>query len=334
MKHDFIPKPIGDQRIEYSEGHICLTDTEIKQGNIVIETVTKAISELNSNSIGLCFPGIKNKDGIVVMANGPRIPDFKKRIKEIDAIYNDSDCCVIGECHSTIGKLQDAENCIYIGGGTGVDGIVINGEIIDFNVVHDVKRSWELLTQTGETVESYLSPAGMIERYNRSSGNNISTILELSQQKDFIHVVKRLWRHLVFSSITEFNFLNRIILVFQKIVIGQRLGSYLKNHDHELGKTFKGCTTIPIEFSEDEAYCSLRCSLVKSMLVKGKKPKSEPLISVGLILPIDKQNSITISNDIEKKTYIIEAENDHLLVSNIKPKALNSWDMLMTQATL
>ena len=52
-----------------------------------------------------CVSGIKSKDGIVVMANGPRIPNFKKRIKEIDAIYNDSDCCVMGECHSTIGKL-------------------------------------------------------------------------------------------------------------------------------------------------------------------------------------------------------------------------------------
>jgi len=58
------------------------------------------------------------------------------------------------------------------------------------------------------------------------------------------------------------------------------------------------------------------------MLVKGKKPKSEPLISVGLILPIDKQNSITISNDIEQKTYIIEAENDHLLVNGNKTKSI------------
>ena len=58
------------------------------------------------------------------------------------------------------------------------------------------------------------------------------------------------------------------------------------------------------------------------MLVKGKKPKSEPLISVGLILPIDKQNSITIFNDIEQKTYIIKAENDHLLVNGNKTKSI------------
>ena len=266
-KHDFIPKLIGDQRIEYSEGHICLTDSEIKQGNIVIETVTKAISELNGHSIGLCFPGIKNKDGIVIMANGPRIPDFKKRIKEIDAIYNDSDCCVIGECHSTIGKLQDAENCIYIGGGTGIaDGIVINGEIIDFNIVHDVKRSWELITQTGETVESCLSPAGMIERYNRSSGNNISTMLELSQQKDFIHVVKRAMEAFSVLINSRVQFFEQKNTGIQKIVIGQRLGSYLKNHDHELGKTFKGCTTIPIEFSEDRRTAALGAAWSKACL--------------------------------------------------------------------
>ena len=53
---------------------------------------------------------------------------------------------------------------------------------------------------------------------------------------------------------------------------------------------------------------------------KREKTKSEPLISVGLILPIDKQKSITISNDIEQKTYIIEAGNDHLLVNGNKTK--------------
>ncbi|GIS39897.1 hypothetical protein Ct9H90mP12_0910 [bacterium] len=122
---------------------------------------------------------------------GPRIPDFKKRIKEIELSIMIPIVALKGECHSTIGKLQDAENCIYIGGGTGIaDGIVINGEIIDFNVVHDVKRSWELLTQTGETVESCLSPAGMIERYNNHRVINFY-YLELSQKKDFIHVVKK-----------------------------------------------------------------------------------------------------------------------------------------------
>ena len=102
---------------------------------------------------------------------------------------------------------------------------MINGEIIDFNVVHDVKRSWELLTQTGETVESCLSPAGMIERYNISSGNNISTILELSQQKDFIHVVKKAMEAFSVLIDNRVQFFEQNNTGIQKIVIGQRLGS-------------------------------------------------------------------------------------------------------------
>ena len=54
------------------------------------------------------------------------------------------------------------------------------------------------------------------------------------------------------------------------------------------------------------------------MLVRGEKPKREPLISVGLILPMDKQNSITIYNDLDQKRYFIESENDYLLVNGEK----------------
>ena len=265
--NNFLPVPISTQLSENLSNNINLTPQEIKQGNSIVETIRKSFQFINNHKIGLCFPGLKDDNGVTVMANGPRIPDFKKRIKEIDAIYNDSDCCVIGECHSTIGKLQDAKNCIYIGGGTGIaDGIVINGEIIDFNIVRDMKRSWELLVQTGETVESCLSPAGMIERYNRSSGNKVSTILELSQQKDFIHVIKKAKEAFSVLINDRVQFFEQNNTGIQKIVIGQRLGSYLKNDDHKLGKTLQSCTTIPIEFSEDRRTAALGAAWSKACL--------------------------------------------------------------------
>ena len=265
--NNFLPVPISTQLSENLSNNINLTPQEIKQGNSIVETIRKSFQFINNHKIGLCFPGLKDDYGVTVMANGPRIPDFKKRIKEIDAIYNDSDCCVIGECHSTIGKLQDAKHCIYIGGGTGIaDGIVINGEIIDFNIANDVKRSWELPIQTGETVESCLSPAGMIERYNRSSGNKISTILELSQQKDFIHVIKKAKEAFGVLINDRVQFFEQNNTGIQKIVIGQRLGSYLKNDDHKLGETFKSCTTIPIEFSEDRRTAALGAAWSKACL--------------------------------------------------------------------
>ena len=261
----FNPKPVSEQKIEYLDDNICLTDLEVDQGNIIIETINRAISEINGHRIGICFPGIKNNDGIVVMANGPRIPDFKKRVRGIDTIYNDSDCCVLGEWRSTIGKLQDTENFVYIGGGTGIaDGIVIKGRMIDFNLDHNVKRSWELTTQSGETVESCLSPAGMIGMYNRSTNSNISTMLELSQQKDFINVIdkaKDAFEILIDSRVQYFEENN---VEIEKIVIGQRLGLFLKKYDHKLGEMFRGCTTLPIEFSEDRRTAALGAAWSKA----------------------------------------------------------------------
>ena len=262
---DFNPKPVSEQKIEYLDDNICLTDLEVDQGNIIIETINRAISEINGHRIGICFPGIKNNDGIVVMANEPRIPDFKKRVRGIDTIYNDSDCCVLGEWRSTIGKLQDTENFVYIGGGTGIaDGIVIKGRMIDFNLDHNVKRSWELTTQSGETVESCLSPAGMIGMYNRSTNSNISTMLELSQQKDFINVIdkaKDAFEVLIDSRVQYFEENN---VEIEKIVIGQRLGLFLKKYDHKLGEMFRGCTTLPIEFSEDRRTAALGAAWSKA----------------------------------------------------------------------
>ena len=54
------------------------------------------------------------------------------------------------------------------------------------------------------------------------------------------------------------------------------------------------------------------------MLIKGKIPDKEPIISVGLVLPIDKQGTIIINNDKEQKKYLFEAKNNHLLINGEK----------------
>ena len=143
---NFIPIHLDLQRQEFSERNIFLTEPEMDQGDVIVETIQNVIFKSESDSIGLCFPGIKNDRGVVIMANGPRIPDLLERIPEIDSLYNDSDCCVVGEWKSTIGKIQNAKYSVYIGGGTGIaDGIILNGELIDFNERDDVKRSLSLI---------------------------------------------------------------------------------------------------------------------------------------------------------------------------------------------
>ena len=52
------------------------------------------------------------------------------------------------------------------------------------------------------------------------------------------------------------------------------------------------------------------------MLLKGDLPKVEPIISVGLVLPEDKQNSIIITNSKSKKTISFKVNGDYISVNN------------------
>mgnify|MGYP001285931662 CR=1 FL=1 len=54
------------------------------------------------------------------------------------------------------------------------------------------------------------------------------------------------------------------------------------------------------------------------MLVKGIMPDTEPTISVGLVLPIDKQKSIYISSNIDEKEYKIKIVKGSLMVNGEK----------------
>lgn len=275
---NFIPVHLDIQRQEYAEGMINLTEPEMDQSDVIVETIKSVITDSilpisfspvaeRSRSkgentrgvlknIGLCFPGLKNDRGVVIMANGPRIPDLLERIPGIDSILNDSDCCVMGEWKSTIGKLQHCENSVYIGGGTGIaDGIILNGTMIDFNKRDDVKRSWELLTPSGETVEACLSPKGMIDQWNLSNPRKVKTLDELTQMDDSESIYRIVTN--AFSSLIQdrIQFFKANHAKIEKIVIGQRLGLFMVNS--KLGTMIEAETDIPIQYSSDRRTAAL-----------------------------------------------------------------------------
>ena len=162
------------------------SDEEIDQGNVIIDTIISSIKILGNHNIGLCFPGLNNRDGIVVMANGPRIPNLSHHIKSVKTILNDSDCCVLGELKSTIGMMQNTKNGVYIGGGTGIaDGIIINSKLLTLNSLEHIPRSWEISLGFNETVETLLSPAGMVKKYNDQNNTEIKVLAELIHKKEF-----------------------------------------------------------------------------------------------------------------------------------------------------
>ena len=259
---NFIPIHLDLQRQEFSERNIFLTEPEMDQGNVIVETIQNVIFKSESDSIGLCFPGIKNDRGVVIMANGPRIPDLLERIPEIDTLYNDSDCCVVGEWKSTIGKIQNAKYSVYIGGGTGIaDGIILNGELIDFNERDDVKRSWELIMENGQSVESCLSPKEMIDQWNFSNKDKVITLDQLSKNENSKLIFNKAiiaFSYLVQNRIQFFRSNNSII---EKIVMGQRLGMFMA--DSKLRSMVEAETDIPIDYSTDRRTAALGAAWTK-----------------------------------------------------------------------
>ncbi len=280
----FVPVHLDIQRQELSEGNIFITEPEMDQGDVIVETIKAVISEIEGfliqeniststsphfnspllqgskkrivRNIGLCFPGIKNDCGVVILANGPRIPNLLERIPEIDTLYNDSDCCVLGEWKSTIGKMKNCNNSVYIGGGTGIaDGIILKSELIDFNKRDDSKRSWELITKKGQSVESYLSPKGMIEQWNSSHNDKVETLNHLSQKENAKPIFEKALEAFSFLINDRIRFFISNNFEIEKIIIGQRLGTFLANS--QLKSIFEAETTIPVKYSTDRRTAAL-----------------------------------------------------------------------------
>ncbi len=255
---NFLPVHLDIQQHEYQIGQISINTAERIQGKVIIDTIRQALSDLHNYKTGLCFPGIKTEKGIAILANGPRINNLLDQLENIYSLYHDSDCCVIGEWKSTIGKMKNVNNSIYIGGGTGIaDGIILNGKIIDFNQKESPKRSWALMLPSGDSVESWLSPSGLIKHYNKSHNTDIKTLFELSQSKHYTHFFDKTLEAFVFLINNRINFFNKYNQIIEKVVIGQRLGHFLFNHKENAGKMFKKCTNLKIDFSEDRRTAAL-----------------------------------------------------------------------------
>ena len=259
---NFKPIPLNVQKDEYQSSNISLTDEEIYQGNVIIETIVSSIKIIEDHKIGLCYPGLKNHTGIVVMANGPRIPNLAHHIHPIKNILNDSDCCVTGELKSTIGMMQDTRNGIYIGGGTGIaDGIILNGEILNLINTVGVPRCWEINVSSNETVETLLSPAGMIRKYNDQNNEKVKVLADLIHKKEFNKIMDDALRAFLKLIKVRERFFKSQNEEVQEIVIGQRLGKFFSDLGEKYLEKFQSSTKIPIKVSSDRRTAALGAAI-------------------------------------------------------------------------
>ena len=258
----FMPVPLDTQKNEYQSDNISLSYEEINQSNVIIDTIVSSIKIIENHKIGLCYPGLKNHKGIVVMANGPRIPNLTHHIHPVKSILNDSDCCVIGELKSTIGMMQDTRNGIYIGGGTGIaDGIILNGEILNLINTVGVPRCWEINVSSNETIETLLSPAGMIKKYNDQNNEKVKVLADLVHKKEFNKIMDdalRAFQKLVKVRERFFKSQNEEV---QEIVIGQRLGKFFSDLGEKYLEKFQSSTKIPIKVSGDRRTAALGAAI-------------------------------------------------------------------------
>ena len=258
----FMPVPLDTQKSEYQSDNISLSYEEINQSNVIIDTIVSSIKIIEDHKIGLCYPGLKNHKGIVVMANGPRIPNLTHHIHPVKSILNDSDCCVIGELKSTIGMMQDTRNGIYIGGGTGIaDGIILNGEILNLINTVGVPRSWEINVSSNETVETLLSPAGMIRKYNDQNNEKVKVLADLVHKKEFNKIMDDALRAFLKLIKVRERFFKSQNEEVQEIVIGQRLGKFFSDLGEKYLEKFQSSTKIPIKVSSDRRTAALGAAI-------------------------------------------------------------------------
>ena len=258
----FMPVPLDTQKSEYQSDNISLSYEEINQSNVIIDTIVSSIKIIEDHKIGLCYPGLKNHKGIVVMANGPRIPNLTHHIHPVKSILNDSDCCVIGELKSTIGMMQDTRNGIYIGGGTGIaDGIILNGEILNLINTVGVPRSWEINVSSNETVETLLSPAGIIKRYNDQNNAEERVLADLLHKEKFNKIMDDALKAFLKLVKVRERFFKSQNEEIQEIVIGQRLGKFFNDLGEKYLERFQSSTKIPIKISSDRRTAALGAAI-------------------------------------------------------------------------
>ena len=275
----FSPVSLIQQQIEASEKDYYITEQEVSQSESINNTIADTISSIKFNDqkylMGFCFPGLKTRklDGITIMSNGPRNIKMLSKINDkinsrqkhkplIKQIYNDSECCLIGEWKSSFGKLKNCKNAIYVGGGTGIaDGIVLNNKITDFINSKILKQSWQLIMPSGQSVENYLSLGGMLNKWNE--GKSIEALNSL-----FENAIKGdIYANQIIENASEaFIFLIKKRMAFfkshntspEKIVIGQRLGKILSDENNPLSKSiFQNNFNATIELSNNRNTAAL-----------------------------------------------------------------------------
>ena len=127
--------------------------------------------------------------------------------------------------------------------------------MIDFNEMDNVKRSWELKMPSGQTIESCLSPKGMIDQWNLSQREKVKTLDQLSKNQNADTIFEKATEAFSFLIQNRTQFFKANHAEIEKIVIGQRLGIFMANS--KLISLLESNTDIPFDYSTDRRTAAL-----------------------------------------------------------------------------
>ncbi len=193
-KQKFKPIALSRQLKEHKNGQVVQTKTEAAQEQALLESFTKAIRTILGTNvtqnviIGIGLPGLKTPDaqGISVMVNGPRMPQFlgklEKLLKEegyntldsVHAIGSDADYCGLGERWGDEGGMRDIASAYYFGVGTGIaDAMLLDEKNIPFDSCKSwIAKTWEMMANEEESYENLLSAKGIQTQYGKLVGKS------------------------------------------------------------------------------------------------------------------------------------------------------------------
>jgi hypothetical protein len=183
----------------------------------------------------------------------------------VSHLGSDADYCGIGELYARDGLFRKTGNAYYLGGGTGAaDALLLHKQLVPFDQTKNwLAKTWEMKNDLGLAMERYASTSGLQFIYSQMAGIAVE---ELNRKKIFPLQIARLALNgdpgavLTCQQVVKYLsllFLERIITlcsgwqalfgfvnpahtqltedhpyrgeVFDRIVIGQRLGELLKS---------------------------------------------------------------------------------------------------------
>lgn len=252
----FIPVAPERQRDELEQGNLAIDSNENDQAQAWIDTAASVIRQVASAMratsvvVGIGMPGLKSGDrrGVLMVNNGPRMPDFLSRLSDrlnaggvrlhqpIRRIGDDGVYCGLGEEHAEGGLFREVENAYYIGGGTGLaECLKIDGGIRPLGGSEGTPRAWEMPSPLGPSYEKLISAASMnaIYRGLNATGGDKQRSYPESDAADgnpiatsWMHCVATLFAHLIMRRLEylQDSAFSARPLTLDRIVLGQRLG--------------------------------------------------------------------------------------------------------------